>query len=150
MIQKPILSDIALMCALVEKEVQKGLILPRSPEEMANSIRSYCVAKLDGKIVGFCALHIYSPSLAEVRSLVVGEPYRGQGIASALVSSVCQEGEALGVKEFLVLTYRERLFKKLGFEVIEKSSLPDHKIWADCIKCKHFPICDEIALLKKL
>ena len=32
----------------------------------------------------------------------------------------------------------------------KKVSIPDTKIWLDCIKCKHFPICDEVALLLKL
>ena len=31
-----------------------------------------------------------------------------------------------------------------------KESLPEHKIWADCIKCIHFPVCNEIALVYKL
>ena len=26
----------------------------------------------------------------------------------------------------------------------------NHKIWADCIKCIHFPVCNEIALVYKL
>ncbi|PAF42069.1 N-acetyltransferase [Helicobacter sp. 11S03491-1] len=137
------------MHALVQQEVRKGFILPRSAEEMATSVRSYFIAKDQDKIIGFCALHIYSPILAEVRSLVVDENYRKQGIASKLVAEVLQEGEFLGITEFLVLTYHDKLFKKLGFEVIEKSLLPNHKIWADCIACKHFPICEEIALLKK-
>jgi len=46
----------------------------------------------------------------------------------------------------LVLTYRQRLFENFGFNVIAKETIPDTKIWLDCIKCKHFPICDEIAL----
>ncbi|PHQ55600.1 MAG: GNAT family N-acetyltransferase, partial [Sulfurimonas sp.] len=33
---------------------------------------------------------------------------------------------------------------------IPKESLPEHKIWADCIKCKHFPICNEVSLIKTL
>ena len=39
----------------------------------------------------------------------------------------------------------DKFFEKLGFEVIEKSELPQ-KIWGDCIKCAKFPECDEIAL----
>jgi len=33
---------------------------------------------------------------------------------------------------------------------IDKKDLSNQKIWADCIKCKHFPVCDEIALIKKM
>ncbi|RDU72187.1 N-acetyltransferase [Helicobacter brantae] len=147
---KPTLKDIAEMIALVEPEVKKGVILPRSQEEMANTIRSYYVAKVEGRIVGFCALHIYSPSLAEVRSLIVKEEYRSNGIGKGLVELLLEEGKRLGIEEVLVLTYQERFFKALGFSVIEKEEIPNPKIWTDCIKCKHFPKCNEIALLKRI
>ena len=196
--KKPHLSDLEEMQALVQEEVEKGLILPRSLEEMAKNIRSYVIAttqaqggingegieaegitsgEIEGiesggeknsaekargektkkitagknqgeKIIGFCALHIYTPSLAEIRSLVVAEGYRHRGIAQNLVAKNIDEGLALGLREFLVLTYRPNLFKILGFEEIEKDKIPNHKIWADCIACKHFPTCQEIALLK--
>lgn len=203
--KKPHLSDLEEMQALVQEEVEKGLILPRSLEEMAKNIRSYVIAttqaqekingggitsekiiagenegiesrgeknnaekageektreekakevkitagkKLGEKIIGFCALHIYTPTLAEIRSLVVAEGYRHRGIAQNLVAKNIDEGLALGLREFLVLTYRPNLFKILGFEEIEKDKIPNHKIWADCIACKHFPTCQEIALLK--
>lgn len=147
---KPTLKDIAEMIALVEPEVKKGVILPRSQEEMANTIRSYYVAKVEGRIVGFCALYIYSPSLAEVRSLIVKEEYRSNGIGKGLVELLLEEGKRLGIEEVLVLTYQEGFFKALGFSVIEKEEIPNPKIWTDCIKCKHFPKCNEIALLKRI
>lgn len=147
---KPILSDIEEMIALVAPEIERGIILPRSAEEMANTIRSYFIAKKNGKIIGFCALHIYSPLLAEVRSLIVKEEFRSQGVGKKLVSLILEEGSRLGIKEVLTLTYQDRFFKSLGFSVIEKEEIPNPKIWADCIKCKHFPKCNEIALLKKI
>ena len=78
-----------------------------------------------------------------MRSLVVKDTYRAQGLGSKLVCEAVEEGKKLGLKEILTLTYRAHLFQRLGFVIIEKSFLPNHKIWADCIKCKHFPICDE-------
>jgi len=100
--------------------------------------------------VGFCALHIHSPQLAEIRSMVVKNDYRGFHIGSHLVKKACEEGIALGVKEVLTLTYQQRFFERLGFVEIPKETLPEHKIWADCIKCKHFPICNEVSLIKIL
>ena len=147
---KPTLKEIDEMIALVAPEVDKGIILPRSAEEMANTIRSYYVAKEKGEIIGFCALYIYSPILAEVRSLIVREDFRSQGVGKSLVALLLQEGKNLGIKEVLVLTYQESFFKSLGFNVIEKEEIPNPKIWTDCIKCKHFPKCNEIALLKKI
>ncbi len=148
--EKPTLKDVSEMLALVEPEVKRGNILPRSEEEVANAIRSYILARNAEEIVGFCSLYIHTPRLAEVRSLIVSEKYQGQGLGSKLVSLVLDEGKDLGVCDFLVLTYRESMFKKLGFEVIEKTQIPNQKIWTDCIKCKHFPKCDEIALFKQV
>ncbi|WP_295698051.1 MULTISPECIES: N-acetyltransferase [Helicobacter] len=149
---KPTLADIPAMREIVNIEVKNGNILERSEDEMANAIRSYHIIKDDesGEIAGFCALYIYSKDLAEVRSLVVKDTLRGQGLGSKLIQKAIDEGRALGIKEILTLTYRAHLFQRLGFVIIDKSLLPNHKIWADCIKCKHFPICDEIALINKL
>jgi len=49
-----------------------------------------------------------------------------------------------------VLTYLADFFKKIGFVEIPKESIPEHKIWADCIKCIHFPVCNEISLVYRL
>ncbi|STP13044.1 GNAT family acetyltransferase [Helicobacter mustelae] len=146
--KKPLLSHLQEMQDLVGDEVKQGLILPRSPEEMAQNIRSYYLALDNDKIIGFCALHIYTPRLAEIRSLVVAQDYRNQGIAQELVARNIAEGKSLGIQDFLVLTYRPNLFKRMGFEEIAKEKIPYQKIWMDCVACKHFPTCHEIALLK--
>ena len=149
---KPILQDIPDMQRLVKKEVEEGIILHRSDDEVATNIRSYTVAKLQnsGKIVGYVALHIHSKRLAEIRSLVVDERYRNRHIGSNLVEYAIKEGKKLGVEEVLTLTYLGNFFQKLGFIEIPKETIPEHKIWADCIKCKYFPICNEISLVKKI
>jgi len=147
--QKASLSDIKDMQKLVLPEVISGVILHRSDDEIASNIRSYTLAKEDGDIVGFVALHIHSPTLAEVRSLIVKENQRGKGVGKALVQETIKEAKELGIKDLFTLTYQKEFFEHLGFNEIPKESLPEHKIWADCIKCKHFPICDEIALIIK-
>ena len=113
---KPTLADIKEMRNLVSVEVKNGVILDRSEDEMANTIRSYIVArdKGSGEIAGFCALYVYSVDLAEVRSLVVKDSYRGSGLGSELVTRALQEGKELGIKEVLVLTYKAKLFQRLG------------------------------------
>ena len=141
------LSDIESMQALVLPEVKSGVILFRSDDEVANNIRSYVLAKEDDKLLGFAALHIHAPNLAEVRSLIVDSQYRGKNIGARLVQFTIQEAKDLGIRQIFTLTYQKAFFEKLDFNEIPKESLPEHKIWADCVKCKHFPICDEIALI---
>ncbi len=149
-ISKPNLLDIKKMQELVLPEVASGVILERSSDEMANAIRSYTVAKdKSGLIVGFCALHIHTIKLAEIRSLIVKGEYRNQNIGAKIVESALNEAKSLKVEEILVLTYAKGFFDKLGFSEISKEQIPDSKIWVDCIRCKHFPICEEIALIKR-
>ena len=148
--EKPRLTDIPAMQAIVAKEVEEGIILPRSDDEVATNIRSYIVAKEDEKIVGYVALHIHSMRLGEIRSLIVAEGYRHHRIGSRLVELAVEEGRELGLKEILSLTYMGTFFERLGFVEIPKETIPEQKIWTDCIKCKHFPVCNEISLIKKL
>ena len=143
---KASLGDIQEMQELVAPEIESGVILVRSDDEIATNIRSYILAKDADKLVGFCALHIHAPSLAELRSLIVKEDYRAKKIGEQLVNKAIEEASMLGLEKVLSLTYKQSFFERLGFVEIPKESLPEHKIWADCIKCKHFPICDEISL----
>ncbi|MFZ2890311.1 N-acetyltransferase [Sulfuricurvum sp.] len=148
--KKPTLLDIPAMQLIVAPEIETGIILARSNDEIATNIRSYFLAMDGEKLVGFVALHIHSPTLAELRSMIIDTAYRGQNIGSTLVENACKEGRGLGLKEVLALTYQQRFFERLGFIEIPKESIPEHKIWADCIKCKHFPICNEVSLIKTL
>jgi len=143
---KPDVLDIDEMQKLVYDDVENGNILDRNSNEMATTIRSYTAVKYDEQIVGFVAVHIHTTTLAEIRSIVVHKEFRGKSIAKLLIEKAILEAKSINLTKLLVLTYKKELFEHFGFEVIQKESLPDTKIWADCIKCKHFPICDEIAL----
>ncbi|CAM2852315.1 GNAT family N-acetyltransferase [Helicobacter burdigaliensis] len=169
---QPTLDLIPKMQELLKPEIEKGVILERTSEVMANMIRSYHVAfesqevleqnsplLLEKKsldtlknpiMLGFCALHIHSNTLAEIRSLIVSPNYQRKGVAKNLIQDCIYEASILKIQEVLVLTYKRELFSKLGFVEISKEKIPNQKIWADCILCKHFPVCDEVALIKKI
>ncbi len=147
---KPKLSDIPAMQALVLPEVQSGVILERSSDEVATNIRSYTLALINDELVGFVALHIHTMELGEIRSLIVKDGFRGEKIGEKLVISALEEGRSLALQRVLSLTYKQSFFERIGFVEIPKESLPEHKIWADCIKCKHFPVCNEVSLIKEL
>lgn len=144
---KPNVLDIEKMQKLVEKEVENGNILHRSSNEMATTIRSYTTVKVGEEIIAFVALHIHTVELAEIRSLIVKEEYRNHGIAKKMIGKVIEEAKELKLKQLLVLTYKKALFESLDFVEIPKETIPETKIWADCIKCKHFPMCNEVSLV---
>ena len=45
------------------------------------------------------------------------------------------------------LTLEPDFFEKLGFEKVQKATLP-MKVWSDCAKCPKQENCDEIAVVK--
>jgi len=101
-------------------------------------------------LAGFASLKIFNADLAEVRSLIVAPQFRRQGIARAIVNELLGEAKFYGLKSVFTLTYQKEFFERLGFTEIPKDELPAQKIWADCIKCKKFPVCNEIALIYTL
>ncbi len=150
-LHKAKLSDIPAMQLLVTQEIKDGIILDRTNDDIATNIRSYVLAKNKDVLVGYTALHIHSKRVAEIRSLIVDASYRGESIGKRMVEFTLQEAKDLGVEEdVLVLTYLPVFFEKLHFKEINKEVIPEHKIWADCIKCIHFPVCNEVALIYKL
>lgn len=148
---KATLLDIPEMQIMVKLEVKDGIILERNEDEVATNIRSYILAKEDNKLLGYAALHIHSARLAEIRSLIVADGHRGKNIGKKIVLFALEEAKVLNVsEEVLVLTYLPDFFRKMHFVEIAKETIPEHKIWADCIKCIHFPICNEVSLVYKL
>jgi amino-acid N-acetyltransferase len=148
---KATLLDIPSMQKMVQNEVKDGVILERNADEVSTNIRSYILAKENNELVGYAALHIHSARLAEIRSLIVSDAYRGKNIGKEIVLFALKEAKKLNVsEEVLVLTYLPEFFIKMNFVEIAEETIPEHKIWADCIKCIHFPICNEISLVYKL
>ena len=147
---KPTLHDIDAMQQMVAPFVKDGTILKREDDEVATNIRSYITAKSGGEVIGYLALHIHTTTLAEIRSFIVAKQYRGQGIGKQLVHEAKKEARTLGISRILTLTYANLLefFHAHGFVGVDKQEIPQQKIWADCIKCIHFPsACNEYALI---
>lgn len=149
MIRKAKIQDIKQIQELINSFAKQDLMLPRSLNELYETLRDFWVFEEDKKIVGCCALHISWQDLAEIKSLAVKRNRHGKGIGSKLITTCIKEAKELGTKKLFVLTYKPGFFRKFGFKKIKHSSLP-HKIWAECINCPKFPNCKEIAMIKQL
>jgi amino-acid N-acetyltransferase len=147
-IRKAKISDVRQIQKLIELSAKKGEMLSRSLSELYDNLRDYYIYQEEGQgqILGTCAIHICWEDLAEIRSLVVREEYNRRGIGTKLIEACLSEAISLGLYRIFALTYKPDFFRKFGFKVVDKSTLP-HKIWADCIKCVKFPECDEMAVL---
>jgi amino-acid N-acetyltransferase len=124
----------------------QGLMLPRTEKSLYQTLHCFVVAEEEGKFAGTAGLHLLWKDLAEIRSLVVRPDVQGRGAGRLLVQALLARAEALGVARVLSLTYQTAFFAKLGFQVVQKETLP-HKIWADCVHCSKFQHCDETAMV---
>ena len=151
MIRKAWVLDVKNIHKLLSTFSDRGEILPRSLSEIYDNLRDYCIFcdEKQKTIIGTCAVHITWEDLAEIRSLAVKEEFTKRGIGRKLVERCIAEARELGIHRVFVLTYKREFFEKVGFHLVDKSSLP-HKIWADCLKCVKFPDCDETAMMREI
>jgi len=149
-IRPAILPDVDNMKALIERAAAAGRMLPRTAAELCASIRDFIVAVDGRRVVGCVSLHVFTRDLAEIRSLVVDDDHQGSGIGRDLVTRSLEEARSLGATRVFALTYVPGFFEKCGFRRLEdKAELP-HKVWTECIRCPHFPDCQEEAFIIEL
>jgi len=122
------MSDSTAIFELVNYWANKGEILPRSQDNIIHDIQNFVVAEVGGKVVGCASLYIYEKCLAEIRSIVVEEDAHQQGQGVALVQYLLEFAHQMELKDIIVLTYIPTYFEKLGFAIIDKSSLADNII----------------------
>jgi amino-acid N-acetyltransferase len=148
-IRKATVEDVKQIQKLVNYYAKRERMLPRSLNELYESIRNFFVYVEGKKIYGCCALNIDWEDLAEIKSLAVAVSRTKKGIGSKLLQECLKDAKKLKVKKVFALTYVPEFFRQFGFELIDKKELP-HKIWSECIKCMYFPGCKEIAMMREI
>jgi amino-acid N-acetyltransferase len=146
-VRKPKLTEIADMKALLDEAATARQVLPREMAEMLENARDFFVYVDEEGVGGLAALHIDLVDLAEVRSLVVRDNLRGKGIGSLLVEAAVEEARHLQIARVYAFTRQPEFFKRLGFQVVDRSELP-YKALKDCQRCPFFAQCDETALVR--
>jgi len=150
MIRTATIHDVPRIQEIINSHAELGRMLFKSLAQLFEDLRDFAVYEdEDGRVVGCTAVTIIWADLAEVRSLAVDEANRGQGVGRKLVEWCVEEARRLGIRKLMSLTYEQRFFEKLGFEVVPKESLP-LKVWSDCVRCPKRDGCDEIAMVRTL
>jgi len=143
------IGDVPEIHHLLEIYASQGNLLPRTMGELYRHLRDFFVVEIDGRVAACGALEIFTETLGEVRSLVVVDEHKGQGLGRLLVERIIAEARAIGLKRLMALTYVPGFFHKLGFQTVSKDTLPE-KVWSVCVKCYKFNHCDEIAVVLDL
>src|SRR5262245_4106713 len=148
-IRKASMRDIHDLLLLINSYAAKGIMLPRTEFEMSENIRDFVLAYAGDRLVGCGALHFYSPTRGEVRSLAVDPGVKNWGVAGAIVEALEREAREYGLHAIFAVTYVARFLEKLGFSQVARGELP-LKAWKDWLRCPKFHSCDETAASKHL
>ncbi len=152
MLRKARIGDVKTIHKMINLSSGKGEMLPRSLMDIYGSLRDFFIYydEDEEEIIGVCAMNIIWENLAEVRSLYVDEAHRKRGIGRTLVEACISEAITLELFRIFTLTYQEKFFARLGFKIVDRSTLSE-KIWSDCFRCSKYPdYCDEVAMIIEL
>lgn len=118
--------DVDEILAIVAANAERGLLLPRSADDVSLAVDDYVVAAdANGRVLGCAALHEYSPSLAEIGSVAVSDTAQGQGLGSLVVRGAEAIARRRGIDELFALTLADRFFESLGYERTSVSRYPE-------------------------
>jgi len=143
------LDDARAIHELLVYYASRGNLLPRTHENLCRHIRDFVVLEEAGKVIASGALEVMSNDLGEIRSLVVDADQQRRGLGQQVALRLIDMADEIGLQRVMALTYVPEFFTQLGFEQVERDSLPE-KVWQVCVKCYKFNRCDEIALIRKL
>lgn len=108
--------DLETIDAFIAPFVAAGKLLPRTTDELSELLPTGFVAELDGRVVGFATVEIYSRKLAELRSLCVASELQGRGVGKRLVAACLALARQRHVFEVMVITSEEEFFQACGFD----------------------------------
>jgi amino-acid N-acetyltransferase len=118
--------DVQGIRAILQPFVERGVMLGKETVQLYEDIQEFEVAvDPKGKVVGCGALHVMWLDLAEVRTVVVAEEARGQGVGHAIVEELIGKARALKVKRIFCLTFETGFFGSHGFEPISENPVDD-------------------------
>lgn len=137
--------DVASLVGLIEHYAAERVMLPRTREDVRESIGEFLVAEQKGRVLGCGALKLFSNELGEIRSLCVAPGIKRGGVGSALTKRLIKEAEQLGVTTVFALTLVPDFFLKCGFRLCARENFPT-KISQDCASCSLRFQCREQAV----
>ena len=111
--RKAVMRDIGPILDLINGYAARGVMLPRTEFEMSESIRDFTVVTTaKGDLLGCGALHFYTPTLGEIRSLAVSEQAKTKGVVAQTDTSAGDGGAGAGARCDLRVHLRGGLLPK--------------------------------------
>lgn len=118
------LADVDAILQINQRYARRGILLSRTPDEIAESIGTFRVCELDGSVVGIAAMRDYGDGIGELRSLAVSDAAQGRGFGELLVRAIVRDARESGIGQLYVLTANPGYFALHGFEEVPWESVP--------------------------
>ena len=141
--------DAPAILRLIDENLEQGHLLPRTLDDLTAHATRFIVIEDAGRVIGCAELAPLSRAVAEVRSLVVDDRYRGRGLGSSLISRLCQRARVGGFATLCAFTHEPSHFVRLGFSIAPHVWFPE-KIALDCVGCAKFRVCGQVAVALQL
>src|SRR3954451_21655119 len=104
-VRKATMRDIAPILNLINGYAARGVMMPRTEFEMSEAIRDFTVVTQGSDLLGCGALHFYSPTIGEIRSLAVHEHAKTHGVGRRLVAALVQEAQEYELEAVFAFPY---------------------------------------------
>jgi amino-acid N-acetyltransferase len=138
-------ADVPALHRLISENVEAGHLLPRSIADLEEHAPRFVVAESGGVVVGCAELAPLSSNVAEVRSLVVEQAFRGRHIGTTLVNHLASAANSRHFATLCAFTHEPAHFVRMGFSIIPHVWVPE-KISHDCTSCSLFRRCGQYAV----
>ena len=146
-------ADAPALHALIAAHLEEGKLLPRTLDELTAHAPRFVVAveptATGDRIVGCAELAPLSPSVAEVRSLVVKDDVRRLGLGEQMVAALAARARNEDYQRLCAFAHEPAFFVRRGFSIVPHTWVPE-KIALDCNSCPLFRNCSQYAVMLEL
>ena len=117
--------DVPAIMSLLQPLVTRGLLVPRSPEQIGGAIDDWVVYRVDDTIQGCSGLDRLGGGDAEIFGLAVNPSHRAANVGRRLVELLLRRASDGGARRVFVLTTQAiDFFRELGFRDADLDALP--------------------------
>jgi len=146
-------ADAPALHALIAGHLEEGRLLPRLLDELIVHAHRFVIAVEAGRsgdrIVGCAELAPLSPSVAEVRSLVVSKDARRLGLGVRMVEDLAVRARREAYTRLVAFAHDPAFFVRRGFSIVPHTWVPE-RIAHDCHSCPLFRNCGQYAIVLDL
>lgn len=121
-------NDISEVLRLMQPLVEKGILIPRTDEDMQQLYNDFVVYEVDGVIHACGALHTFEDGQGEIAGIATNPAYAQLGMGKKILGYLVDRARKLKLLRVFVLTTQTLdWFEQLGFAEAPLESLPDKK-----------------------